>query len=98
MSWYLDDKRNTCRIAAHTDCRGQCTTIGQLIEGRNGTIAAGSALDGDKPEGPKDFGKDAYAGFLVSRDGVAKTWGNFHRLGTFRRDSHSSVARPARKH
>lgn len=54
---------------------------GRLVEMPDGRLLL-SLWASDLSTGPKEFGKDAYAGYLVSRDG-GRTWGEFQKMGPF---------------
>src|ERR1041385_9214715 len=54
---------------------------GQLVEMPDGRLLLPLWM-ANSPEGPQDLSKDAFAGFLTSRDG-GKTWKDFKRLGQF---------------
>jgi hypothetical protein len=54
---------------------------GRLVEMADGRLLL-PLWASDLPSGPKEFGKDACAGYLVSRDG-GRTWGEFQKMGPF---------------
>ena len=54
---------------------------GQLVEMRDGRILLPLWMS-EKPTGPQDFGKDAFAGYVTSRDG-GLTWKQFQKIGPF---------------
>lgn len=54
---------------------------GRLVEMPDGRLLL-PLWASDIASGPVEFGKDAYAGYLVSRDG-GRTWGEFHKMGSF---------------
>src|SRR5436309_3744559 len=54
---------------------------GRIVEMPDGRLLL-PIWGSDLASGPKEFGTDAYAGYLVSRDG-GKTWGNFRKVGPF---------------
>jgi hypothetical protein len=54
---------------------------GRIVEMPDGRLLL-PLWGSDLASGPKDFGKDAYAGYVESRDG-GKTWGHFKKVGPF---------------
>lgn len=54
---------------------------GQLVEMPDGRILLPLWMS-EKATGPKDFGKDAFAGYVISRDG-GMTWTGFRKIGPF---------------